>query len=60
MVETYVVTEFYLPKVAAMLSMMGSSIILGEVIQDMKSSRGASAISQILLSMSIGDILFSL
>jgi hypothetical protein len=52
-------TELYLPKFSSGLSIIGSSIILAEVIMDVMSEKGASSISQILLSVSIGDILFS-
>ena len=94
-----IVADYYLPKVAATFSMVGSSIVLLEVLHDHKlawqrrtrtrrtsrtsTSRtsngggsstqrrqqphqrhlhngGASTISRILVSMSIGDILFSL
>jgi hypothetical protein len=63
MVETYVITEFYLPKAAALLSMIGSSVIMGEVYQDhvtAASGRKLPAVSQILLSMSFGDLWFGL
>ncbi|CAB9503176.1 expressed unknown protein [Seminavis robusta] len=61
----------YLPKAGALLSLLGSGLIIAEVIQDSR-QRGASgniryvafgsvgAVSQVLLSMSAGDILFSL
>ena len=68
MVQAYVVTEFYLPKVAALLSMMGSCLIMGEVGQDIRQSKqqprrgdfGVSVVSRVLLCMSIGDLFSSL
>jgi hypothetical protein len=59
MVPTHVITEFYMPKVAAALSMFASSVIICEVYQDFTADT-ATAVSRILLSMSIGDLLFSL
>jgi hypothetical protein len=50
--------EFYLPKIAASLSMIGSMIVLGEVLHDIRSQKG-SIVSRIMLSMCLGDILFS-
>jgi len=40
--------------------MIGSAIVLLEVIKDIRSKKGASMVSRILLSMCVGDILFSL
>ncbi|CAB9503178.1 expressed unknown protein [Seminavis robusta] len=59
-------TEYYLPKIAALFSMLGSGLIIAEVLQDGR-QRGArsttfkavGAVSRVLLSMSVGDILFS-
>jgi len=55
-----VFSELYLPKIAAVFSMIGSAIVLLEVIKDIRSKKGASMVSRILLSMCVGDILFSL
>lgn len=59
-----VVTEFYLPKIAAILSLVGSSLIMAEVGKDIKllKQQGAilGAVPRILLSMSIGDAFSSL
>ena len=55
-----VFAEVYPPKVAAILSIIGSVLIIAEVVKDMRSSRGSTATSRILLSMSVGDILYSL
>lgn len=65
MVESKIITEFYLPKVAAVLSMMGSSLIMAEVAQDSlakhrQRSGGVSAVSRVLVCMSIGDMFSSL
>ena len=63
MVSPIVVFEFYFPKLAALLSMLGSCIIIGEIVQDSKAIGGVSsvgAISRILLFMSMGDIFSSL
>ena len=54
-----VFAEVYLPKVAAFLSIVGSVLIIAEVVKDMRSSRGSTATSRILLSMSVGDIIYS-
>ena len=40
MVEPRVVTEFYLPKLAALLSIMGSGLIMSEVGQDVRQQQG--------------------
>ena len=78
MVETYLITEFLLPKLAACLSMIGSSLILAELYQDYRIKnnqcssknhhnnkrhqrrRRLSAVPRCLISMSIGDLLFSM
>ena len=53
----------YLPKFAASLSIICSTVLITEVIQDFKrrSASGASGIiSRILLSISAADLIFSL
>ena len=63
MVESWKIFEYLLPKLAALFSLFGSSMIVAEVYQDWKTKRysrdGLNAISRALLSMSIGDIFFS-
>ena len=49
---------FYVPKIAAVLSMMGSYCIIREVCVDIRRHK-SSVINRVLLSMSIADILFS-
>ncbi|CAB9514897.1 expressed unknown protein [Seminavis robusta] len=51
------VTECYLPQIAALSSMLASGLIIAEVLQD---GQQRGAVSRVLLSMSAGDILFSL
>ena len=51
----------FLPKFAASLSTIGSFLIIAEIGMDLRASRGATtAISRILLSMSVGDVVYSL
>ena len=67
--ETYEITEFLLPKLAAFCSLVGSGLILAEIHGDYqaksrKSShasvrRRLSAVPRALISMSIGDVFFS-
>lgn len=52
--------EMYLPKFSAALSIIGSAFIMAEVVQDMRSNRGATATSRILFSMSLADVVYSL
>lgn len=60
MPDTFWINEIIIPKIAAFFSMVGSSIIIGEVIQDWKEKRNKlGAVARILLAMSIGDFLFS-
>ena len=60
------INEILLPKIVAMFSMVGSSIIIAEVLKEWKQQRRAgdgksiSAVSKTLLYMSISDFLFSL
>ena len=61
----YIIAVEYLPKIAALLSIFCSSILVREVLQDFKTTAannhgGPSTISRILLSVSVADILFSL
>ena len=55
--------EYWMPKLAALLSLCGSSMIIGEVYQDYQAKRhsrqGLSAVSRVLLFMSLGDMFFS-
>ena len=44
MVSPIVVFEFYFPKLAALLSMLGSCIIIGEIVQDSKAIGGVSSV----------------
>ncbi|CAB9516601.1 expressed unknown protein [Seminavis robusta] len=54
------INEILLPQISAVVSMMGSSLIIGEVVQDWKvQGRNLGALSRTLLSMSVGDLLFS-
>ncbi|CAB9531835.1 expressed unknown protein [Seminavis robusta] len=60
-------TEYYLPQIAALSSMLCSGLIIAEVREDGRQGAAQSttfiavgAVSQILLSMSAGDMLFSL
>ena len=62
-----VIFEFYLPKIAAILSLAGSSLIMAEVGKDMKLLKQQQhqlgvlgAVPRILLSMSVGDVFSSL
>lgn len=61
--ETWKIFEFLLPKLAALASLLGSSMIIGEVYMDWKAKRhsrtGLSAVSRALLCMSIGDVFWS-
>lgn len=61
--ESWKVFEFLLPKLAGLASLLGSSMIIGEVFMDWKAKRhsrtGLSAVSRALLCMSIGDVFFS-
>jgi hypothetical protein len=66
----YRVFELYLPKIAACFSIIGSSLILAELVQDWRQRlkrqlrhgqrRGLGAIARVLFSMSVGDLFFSL
>lgn len=63
MVESWKIFEYWLPKLAALLSLFGSSMIVAEIYQDWQTKRysrqGLNAVSRALLSMSIGDVFFS-
>ena len=58
------INEILLPKIAAFCSMVGSAIIIAEVLSDWKHNRrrgkGVGAVSRTLLFMSISDFIFSL
>ena len=66
----YIVGVDYLPKLAAVISIFCSTLLVAEVRKDFKESKGRritatnnthnSIISRILLSISIADIIFSL
>ena len=55
---TVFVEDIYAPKVAAFLSILGSFVIIREITSDMREKK-ATALSRMLLSMSIGDLMFS-
>ena len=58
------INEILLPKIAAFCSMVGSTIIITEVLRDWKHERrtgkGVGAVSRTLFFMSISDFIFSL
>lgn len=52
-------TKYHLTQISAGLSILGSSILLAEVIADFQRGQRVPPVSRILASVSIGDILFS-
>jgi len=49
----------YLPKISASLSILCSSLVIAEVLNDIRADKARST-TRILLSVSICDILYSL
>ena len=74
----FFITEVYFPKIAAAFSILCSTILILEIIKDIRRNRsnnnnngqrrrghqggggGISVISKVLLSVSVGDVIFSL
>lgn len=56
--------EVYLPKISATLSIVGSALVLVEVLLDRNSGRCSMKVSDVtsrtLMCVSIGDIIFSM
>lgn len=62
--ENYVFTSqdiafAIVPKFAAVLSLLGSSCIIAEVVKDHRSNRGSKPICRLLLAMSVSDMFIS-
>ena len=66
----FFITEVYFPKIAAAFSILCSTVLILEIIKDIRRNRsgrrrgqvggGISVISKVLLSVSVGDVIFSL